>query len=112
MIPTVTRTTEEMLATVPLAVREAALGLGVPEVANGFIGKLCGLASPGILTGAVCLLCSAVAGETRASCCSLRSESVLELQTGRTDCGLALQIFAYLSPAMNGTGWPGRGRWS
>jgi len=31
MIPTVTRTTEEMLATVPHAIREAALGLGVPK---------------------------------------------------------------------------------
>src|SRR5947208_3067326 len=31
MIPTVTRTTEEMLLMVPNAVREAALGLGVPN---------------------------------------------------------------------------------
>ena len=31
MVPTITRTTEEMLATVPHAVREAALGLGVPK---------------------------------------------------------------------------------
>ncbi len=31
MVPTITRTTEEMLATVPHAIREAALGLGVPK---------------------------------------------------------------------------------
>ena len=31
MIPTITRTTEEMLLMVPLNVREAALGLGVPN---------------------------------------------------------------------------------
>ena len=31
MIPTVTRTTEEMLLMVPNAIREAALGLGVPN---------------------------------------------------------------------------------
>ena len=35
MIPTITRTTEEMLLMVPLNVREAALGLGVPELAFG-----------------------------------------------------------------------------
>ena len=46
MIPTITRTTEEMLATVPHAIREAALGLGVPKwrttafshPAHGFAG--------------------------------------------------------------------------
>src|SRR3984957_11522079 len=31
MVPTIARTTEEMLATVPHAIREAALGLGVPK---------------------------------------------------------------------------------
>ena len=31
MVPTITRTTEEMLMTVPHAIREAALGLGVPK---------------------------------------------------------------------------------
>ena len=31
MVPTITRTTEEMLATVPSSLREAAFGLGVPK---------------------------------------------------------------------------------
>ena len=31
MVPTVTRTTEEMLATVPDSIREAAFGLGIPK---------------------------------------------------------------------------------
>ena len=40
MIPTITRTTEEMLATVPHAMREAALGPGSSEVANGAVREL------------------------------------------------------------------------
>ena len=62
MIPTVTRTTEEMLATVPPAIREAALGLGVPKWRTVFSVSL-RTASPGIITG--CMLAFArVAGET------------------------------------------------
>src|ERR1700728_1739578 len=62
MIPTVTRTTEEMLATVPHAIREAALGLGVPKWRTVLSVSL-KTASPGIITG--CMLAFArVAGET------------------------------------------------
>ncbi len=62
MVPTITRTTEEMLATVPHAVREAALGLGVPKWRTTLSVAL-RTASPGIITG--CMLAFArVAGET------------------------------------------------
>ena len=62
MIPTITRTTEEMLATVPHAVREAALGLGIPKWRT-VISVSLRTASPGIITG--CMLAFArVAGET------------------------------------------------
>jgi phosphate transport system permease protein len=62
MIPTITRTTEEMLATVPFAIREAALGLGVPKWRTTLSVAL-RTASPGIITG--CMLAFArVAGET------------------------------------------------
>ena len=62
MIPTITRTTEEMLATVPHAIREAALGLGVPKWRT-VISVSLRTASPGIITG--CMLAFArVAGET------------------------------------------------
>ena len=62
MIPTITRTTEEMLATVPNAVREAALGLGVPAW-RSVLAITLRTASPGIITG--CMLAFArVAGET------------------------------------------------
>ncbi len=62
MVPTITRTTEEMLATVPHSIREAALGLGVPKWRTTFSVAL-RTASPGIITG--CMLAFArVAGET------------------------------------------------
>src|SRR5580698_1408687 len=62
MVPTITRTTEEMLATVPHAIREAALGLGVPKWRTAVSVSL-RTASPGIITG--CMLAFArVAGET------------------------------------------------
>ena len=62
MIPTVCRTTEEMLLMVPHAVREAALGLGVPNW-RSVLSITLRTASPGIITG--CMLAFArVAGET------------------------------------------------
>ena len=62
MVPTITRTTEEMLATVPMSIREAALGLGVPKWRTTLSVSL-RTASPGIITG--CMLAFArVAGET------------------------------------------------
>lgn len=62
MVPTITRTTEEMLATVPHAIREAALGLGIPKWRTVLSVSL-RTASPGIITG--CMLAFArVAGET------------------------------------------------
>jgi phosphate transport system permease protein len=62
MVPTITRTTEEMLSTVPHAIREAALGLGVPKWRTTLSVAL-RTASPGIITG--CMLAFArVAGET------------------------------------------------
>ncbi len=62
MIPTVCRTTEEMLLMVPNAVREAALALGVPNW-RSVLAITVKTASPGIITG--CMLAFArVAGET------------------------------------------------
>jgi phosphate transport system permease protein len=62
MIPTVCRTTEEMLLMVPNAVREAALALGVPNW-RSVLSITVKTASPGIITG--CMLAFArVAGET------------------------------------------------
>jgi phosphate transport system permease protein len=62
MIPTVARTTEEMLLMVPHSIREAALGLGLPNW-RSVLSITVKTASPGIITG--CMLAFArVAGET------------------------------------------------
>ena len=50
MIPTVTRTTEEMLLTVPHSIREAAYGLGVPRWRT-ILSISLRTALPGIITG-------------------------------------------------------------
>lgn len=62
MLPTVTRTTEELLRLVPDALREAALGLGVPKW-RATIRVVLRTAAPGIVTG-IMLALARVAGET------------------------------------------------
>lgn len=62
MLPTITRTTEELLRLVPDSLREAALGLGVPKW-RATIFVLLRTAAPGIAVG-VMLAVARVAGET------------------------------------------------
>ena len=62
MLPTVTRTTEELLKLVPESLREAALGLGLPKWRATLLVML-RTAAPGIATG-VMLSVARVAGET------------------------------------------------
>lgn len=62
MLPTVTRTTEELLKLVPESLREAALGLGVPKW-RATLRVMLRTAAPGIATG-VMLAVARVAGET------------------------------------------------
>jgi phosphate transport system permease protein len=62
MLPTVTRTTEELLKLVPESLREAALGLGVPKWRATLLIML-RTAAPGIAVG-VMLAVARVAGET------------------------------------------------
>jgi phosphate transport system permease protein len=62
MLPTVTRATEELLRLVPEALREAALGLGVPRW-RATLKIVLRTAAPGIVTG-VLLATARVAGET------------------------------------------------
>jgi phosphate transport system permease protein len=97
MIPTVTRTTEEMLATVPLAIREAALGLGVPKWRTAVSVSL-RTASPGIITG--CMLAFArVAGETAPLLFTAFGNQFWSFRLDQPIAALPLQIFAYaISP--------------
>jgi phosphate transport system permease protein len=62
MLPTVTRTTEELLKLVPESLREAALGLGVPKW-RATLRVMLRTAAPGIAVG-IMLAVARVAGET------------------------------------------------
>jgi len=93
MVPTITRTTEEMLATVPHAVREAALGLGIPKWRT-VISISLRTASPGIITG--CMLAFArVAGETAPLLFTALGNQFWSMNLNQPMAALPLQIFAY-----------------
>jgi phosphate transport system permease protein len=97
MIPTVCRTTEEMLLMVPLAVREAALALGVPNW-RSVLSITVKTASPGIITG--CMLAFArVAGETAPLIFTAFGNAFWSTSLTRPIAALPLQIYLYaLSP--------------
>jgi phosphate transport system permease protein len=97
MVPTITRTTEEMLATVPHAIREAALGLGVPKWRTAISVSL-RTASPGIITG--CMLAFArVAGETAPLLFTAFGNQFAIYHLNEPIAALPLQIYVYaISP--------------
>jgi phosphate transport system permease protein len=97
MVPTVTRTTEEMLATVPHAIREAALGLGVPKWRT-VVSISLRTASPGIITG--CMLAFArVAGETAPLLFTAFGNQFWSFSLTEPIAALPLQIYVYaISP--------------
>jgi len=97
MIPTVTRTTEEMLLMVPHSVREAALGLGVPNW-RSVLSITLRTASPGVITG--CMLAFArVAGETAPLLFTALGNQFWSVSLNREIAALPLQIYIYaISP--------------
>jgi phosphate transport system permease protein len=97
MVPTVTRTTEEMLATVPNPVREAALGLGIPKWRT-ILSVSLRTASPGIITG--CMLAFArVAGETAPLLFTAFGNQFWNFNLNQPIAALPLQIYVYaISP--------------
>jgi phosphate transport system permease protein len=97
MIPTVCRTTEEMLLMVPNAVREAALALGVPNW-RSVLAITVRTASPGIITG--CMLAFArVAGETAPLIFTAFGNVGWSMRLNEPIAALPLQIYVYaLSP--------------
>ncbi|MGA3046329.1 MAG: phosphate ABC transporter permease PstA [Terracidiphilus sp.] len=95
MIPTVCRTTEEMLLMVPHAVREAALGLGVPNW-RSVLSITVKTASPGIITG--CMLAFArVAGETAPLIFTAFGNAFWSVSLTRPIAALPLEIYKYAS---------------
>ena len=97
MVPTITRTTEEMLLIVPNAVREAALGLGVPKWRTALSISL-RTASPGIITGCM-LVFARVAGETAPLLFTAFGNQFWSFRLTEPIAALPLQIFVYaISP--------------
>ncbi len=93
MIPTICRTTEEMLLMVPHAVREAALGLGVPNW-RSVLSITVKTASPGIITG--CMLAFArVAGETAPLIFTALGNDFWSTSLNQPIAALPLQIWIY-----------------
>jgi phosphate transport system permease protein len=93
MVPTVTRTTEEMLRMVPYAIREAALGLGVPAWRSTLTITV-RTASAGIVTG--CMLAFArVAGETAPLLFTAFGNAFKSTSLNEPIAALPLQIFVY-----------------
>jgi len=97
MIPTVCRTTEEMLLMVPQAIREAALALGVASW-RSVLSVSVRTASPGIITG--CMLAFArVAGETAPLIFTALGNTFWSTSLNEPIAALPLQIYVYaLSP--------------
>jgi phosphate transport system permease protein len=93
MVPTIARTTEEMLMTVPHSIREAALGLGVPKWRT-VISVSLKTASPGIITG--CMLAFArVAGETAPLLFTAFGNQFWSFNINEPIAALPLQIYVY-----------------
>ena len=97
MIPTVTRTTEEMLLLVPQTVREAAFGLGIPHWRTT-VSITLATARSGIITG-VMLAFARVAGETAPLLFTAFGNQFWSFSANQPIAALPLQIFTYaISP--------------
>jgi phosphate transport system permease protein len=97
MVPTITRTTEEMLLLVPIQVREAAYGLGVSRWRTTLSITL-RTATSGVITG-VMLAFARVAGETAPLLFTAFGNQYWNWNVNQPTAALPLQIFAYaISP--------------
>lgn len=93
MIPTIARGTEEVLLLVPQAIREAALGLGIPYWRTVF-SVILRTASSGIIT-AVMLAFARVAGETAPLMFTALGNQFWNLRLNQPTAAMPLQIFNY-----------------
>jgi phosphate transport system permease protein len=97
MIPTISRTTEEMLLLVPRALREAAYGLGIPRWRTTLSITL-RTATSGVITG-IMLAFARVAGETAPLLFTAFGNQFWNLDARQPTAALPLQIFNYaISP--------------
>lgn len=97
MIPTITRTSEEVMRLVPGSLREASLALGVPRWKT-ILRIVVPTAASGIVTGAM-LAVARAAGETAPLLFTAFGNRFWSTALDRPIAALPLQVFAYaLSP--------------
>jgi phosphate transport system permease protein len=97
MVPTIARTTEQMLLLVPQAIREAAYGLGISRWRTTLSITL-RTATSGVITG-IMLAFARVAGETAPLLFTAFGNQFWNWKTDQPTAALPLQIFSYaISP--------------
>jgi len=97
MIPTIIRTTEEMIRLVPTSLREAALALGATQSRTS-LGVVLMAAKGGVITG-VLLAIARIAGETAPLIVTVLGSNALSVYLNRPIAALPMQIYTYaLSP--------------
>jgi phosphate transport system permease protein len=93
MVPTICRTTEEMLLLVPQALREAAYGLGVPRWRTT-LSIVLRTATSGVITG-IMLAFARIAGETAPLLFTTLGNQFWNLRYDQPTAALPLQIYVY-----------------
>src|SRR5271169_3849288 len=93
MVPTIWRTTEEMLLLVPQALREASYGLGIPYWRTTLSITL-RTATSGVITG-IMLAFARVAGETAPLLFTAFGNQYWNLRADQPTAALPLQIYVY-----------------
>jgi len=97
MVPTIMRTTEELLRMIPRTLREAALALGISQFRT-IVSIVLKIALPGILTG-ILLVIARIAGETAPLLFTAFGNRFWQHGLNQPIAALPLQIFAYaISP--------------
>jgi phosphate transport system permease protein len=97
MIPIIVRATEEMLLMVPQTIREAALGLGIPQWRTTLSVTL-RTATSGVITG-IMLAFARVAGETAPLLFTAFGNQFWNLNLNQPTAALSLQVYTYaISP--------------
>jgi phosphate transport system permease protein len=93
MIPTICRTTEEVLLLVPQSIREAALGLGIPKWRT-IVSVVLRTANAGIITS-IMLAFARIAGETAPLIFTAFGNQYWNVKANQPTASLPLQIFSY-----------------
>jgi phosphate transport system permease protein len=93
MIPTITRTAEEMLRLVPRTLREAALALGVPEW-RMTVQIVLPAAASGVVTG-IMLAVARVSGETAALLFTAFNNRFLSAALDQPMSSVPVQVYTY-----------------